>query len=403
MAIKKCPYCKAIIDENDKVCANCGTQLLYPEDEFIEEEIPGEKIEDEDFKPGEESQEEEITAEDSDSSLEDKEIKKAPDSIEEETEIESLEKGEKEEEKEIMDKSEGEVEEKIKEKEIEETILSKKESEEEGEEKEESAEFVPEDEEEQIEEEVKVPDEGTPEKEVKEEEKEEVPGFKKEGDFETSDLEKISSPMEIDEEKIEDFLKSIKEREEETRSLTQEKEAPSPSAGDMEEKKTETQEGLPLWAKKFKDTTSSEFPEEKKEKEEEKIPEFEEEFQEKDIKLDRTEKPPVETKIGIPEGDEQEGLPFIEEEKEKEGRFQPSSTLVLKLKAITFDFFFVTALWFLTIWLASRLIDVSLFKLIPASTLAIIIFYLILMFSYFSLFIFFLGETLGDRLFHQES
>ncbi len=44
MAIRRCPYCKAIIDEQDKYCNNCGTQLLFPEDEFVEEEIPGDKI-----------------------------------------------------------------------------------------------------------------------------------------------------------------------------------------------------------------------------------------------------------------------------------------------------------------------------------------------------------------------
>ncbi|MEN6311671.1 MAG: zinc-ribbon domain-containing protein [Acidobacteriota bacterium] len=44
MAIIRCPYCHAIIDENDKYCNNCGTQLLFPEDESVEEEIPGEKI-----------------------------------------------------------------------------------------------------------------------------------------------------------------------------------------------------------------------------------------------------------------------------------------------------------------------------------------------------------------------
>jgi len=44
MAIIRCPYCHAIIDENDKYCNNCGTQLLFPEDDAVEEEIPGEKI-----------------------------------------------------------------------------------------------------------------------------------------------------------------------------------------------------------------------------------------------------------------------------------------------------------------------------------------------------------------------
>ncbi|MFQ5790774.1 MAG: zinc ribbon domain-containing protein, partial [Acidobacteriota bacterium] len=52
MAIRRCPYCKAIIDESSEYCSNCGTRLLFPEDEFIEEEIPGEKIVDEELKKG---------------------------------------------------------------------------------------------------------------------------------------------------------------------------------------------------------------------------------------------------------------------------------------------------------------------------------------------------------------
>jgi len=50
MAIRRCPYCKAIIDESQKYCNNCGTQLLFPVDESEEEPIKGEKIVDEDFK-----------------------------------------------------------------------------------------------------------------------------------------------------------------------------------------------------------------------------------------------------------------------------------------------------------------------------------------------------------------
>jgi predicted amidophosphoribosyltransferase len=44
MALKRCPYCQAVIDEENKYCSNCGTQLLFPEDESIEEDIPGDKI-----------------------------------------------------------------------------------------------------------------------------------------------------------------------------------------------------------------------------------------------------------------------------------------------------------------------------------------------------------------------
>ena len=50
MAIKRCPYCRAIIDEKDQYCNNCGTQLLFPEDAVVEEDIKGEKIVDADVE-----------------------------------------------------------------------------------------------------------------------------------------------------------------------------------------------------------------------------------------------------------------------------------------------------------------------------------------------------------------
>ena len=48
MALKKCPYCQAIIDDKIEYCSSCGTQLLFPEDEALEEDIPGDKIIDKD-------------------------------------------------------------------------------------------------------------------------------------------------------------------------------------------------------------------------------------------------------------------------------------------------------------------------------------------------------------------
>ena len=44
MTIKRCPYCRSIINEADRYCNSCGTQLLFPEDESIEEPIPGDRI-----------------------------------------------------------------------------------------------------------------------------------------------------------------------------------------------------------------------------------------------------------------------------------------------------------------------------------------------------------------------
>jgi hypothetical protein len=48
MALKRCPFCQSIIDDKLQYCSACGTQLLFPEDELIEEDIPGDKIVDKD-------------------------------------------------------------------------------------------------------------------------------------------------------------------------------------------------------------------------------------------------------------------------------------------------------------------------------------------------------------------
>jgi len=55
MALKKCPFCQSIIDEKVQFCSACGTQLLFPEDESIEEDIPGDKIVDQDRERGKSS------------------------------------------------------------------------------------------------------------------------------------------------------------------------------------------------------------------------------------------------------------------------------------------------------------------------------------------------------------
>ncbi|MCJ7612399.1 MAG: zinc ribbon domain-containing protein [Candidatus Aminicenantes bacterium] len=63
MAIKRCPYCRSIIDEKDQYCNNCGTQLLFPEDEFIEDDIPGEKAIDLEEEPAGDKLDEELILE----------------------------------------------------------------------------------------------------------------------------------------------------------------------------------------------------------------------------------------------------------------------------------------------------------------------------------------------------
>ncbi|MCK4263814.1 MAG: hypothetical protein KAX27_02625, partial [Candidatus Aminicenantes bacterium] len=72
------------------------------------------------------------------------------------------------------------------------------------------------------------------------------------------------------------------------------------------------------------------------------------------------------------------------------------------LKSRVFDLLFIAALWLVTLWLASRVVEVSLFQLISASILSVAAFYIVLLVIYFFLFFVFLGETLGDHLFTQE-
>jgi len=64
MAIRRCPYCKAIIDESQKYCNNCGTQLLFPEDEEVEEDVKGERLVDDDFKDADEESDDSAKAAD---------------------------------------------------------------------------------------------------------------------------------------------------------------------------------------------------------------------------------------------------------------------------------------------------------------------------------------------------
>ena len=112
MGIKRCPYCRALISDEDQYCKNCGTQLLFPEDEEIEEEIPGDKItEDNREREEEEENKEELTEE---------KWEKSP-------ETEFVEKAEKEKETTGL----GEEEEKSEE-EAEEVILVEEEEEETG-------------------------------------------------------------------------------------------------------------------------------------------------------------------------------------------------------------------------------------------------------------------------------
>jgi hypothetical protein len=74
----------------------------------------------------------------------------------------------------------------------------------------------------------------------------------------------------------------------------------------------------------------------------------------------------------------------------------------MRLKSRTFDLSFMAVIWLLSLWVASRLIGVTLFSLISVSTLPAVAFYLIILLVYFTFFRLFLGETLGDLIFYKD-
>lgn len=346
MAIKRCPYCRAIIDEKDKYCNNCGTQLLFPEDEFIEEDIPGEKIIEDDFKDDKLPEEEEAETEEEEEEME-----------EDETEEEEAEKEEEDEEEEQIDMktSEGNEEEKLKTgEEIEETVTGEEEA-------------------------LKIK---TPEPE-----EEKGKDLKQTHDltFKTKELEKIIHTAEVGKEEVERFLAAFKE-EEKAKSEASDIEVVTPSSV-IEERTSETGEELPPWADKIKEKPFSgildTWVEEKKE----------------GTESEEVARPTSQSTIGIPEAPDQKNFQF---DREAEREAAPPSGFVLKLKAKAFDLLFIAGVWLISLWLAANSMDVSLFKLISVSARSVLIYYVILLISYLSLFLYFLGETLGDRLFAQE-
>jgi hypothetical protein len=364
MAIRRCPYCKAIIDEQDKYCNNCGTQLLFPEDEYVEEEIPGDKIIDEEEE--EEKEDEELLEE------EPEETGVAEEEEETSEELEEPEreprKGEKREEKEMPEEEE-ETEEPAGEEELEEER-------EEDEELEELAEVVGEEseEEEVLEKRFAPPKQEDAKKyQVSIEEDELV--------FKTKDLGKLTGTVDEEKENLEE----------------------------SERPRSDTREALPPWVSGMKGgSPQSELEEEEAE---ETTGEVEE------------EKPPTrpewttDSGIGIPERVTQEGLPFrdstalaegeehemaVEEEGvvDRELRQRPGFSLRLKAKLV--DLVFITALWLISLWFTSQVIGVSFFRLIAGSPGPVLAFYFILLLLYFFLFLYFLGETLGDHYFSPE-
>jgi hypothetical protein len=452
MAIIRCPYCHAIIDENDKYCNNCGTQLLFPEDEAVEEEIPGEKILDV-----------EDDGEEKDYSLDQPAKESEADDEEEEVEEErtgELVTGPRDE---TGTKEIGELPE-------EDLTRSEEEREDEAEEAKPHAapaetlapppggtDTSP-----------KAPaEEGAAEKksdtdkvrtgELENGEAEEAGPPSAPATFDTLELESIGKTIELSKERIDKMI--------EVMARKQEEESPEEAAEPGPEKRTGT---LPPWADKIKgpapvvereDTreTSRRFDQEawtgaaadkapaasKPEAKEAESPEAEEEI--------FPHRKASDSGIGLPERVTQAALPFDaaaageeeaeEAEEAEEEAFEPVSRTAeprparrleerpfiredaaatagvgrdafggeeverppfqfsLFLKAKAFDILFIGIFWLVALWIAARSMGATVFELLSVTSSSVLLLYAAFLGLYFFLFKFFLGETLGDRLF----
>lgn len=377
MAIKRCPYCKAIIDESSGYCSNCGTQLLFPEDESIEEEIPGEKIVEEDVEE------------------EEKESAESAEAIKEE-EVE---------EKEELEPPSGHAE----------PVQSPEEpvlEEEAKEEREGVPSITPPDEEEKPPpslqeggekfEERKEPSQQTPPDTEAKLASEEKP--QKAFAFKTEELEEMVDPAEKEKEDIERFLDSIKKEREAEAAQEEAAEEATPDFSEIKDKIPDTGDEIPPWVESIKESPSALDSLSEDEKTEEEVPDTEEEFLTDEERAYQEKTPAFDSGVGIPERVGQKSLSFEEKrvKKPKGVKIKQPLTVSNWLKSKAFDFLFIGAFWLIALWFASRVMEVSLFKLISASVLPVLIFYIILLISYFFLFLYFLGETIGEHLFSEE-
>lgn len=263
--------------------------------------------------------------------------------------------------------------------------------------------------------------------EQSEEKTEEYDGVEEITTFSTAELDDIGPTVDLGRRQVEDFFELLENKAKESKE--------SSGSGDKKVQSEETGE-FPAWLKEVRDESFEQMTAEKSETEEETV--FDEETSGEEIK----EKPVGHT-IGFPEsltrdsgyfessdqeaeeefypGEEveDEGGLEISDEKKRPSRIEPQtadnagyqieesesifSTLGFKnyIKAKMFDLFFIGLFWLVSIWLAARSLNSTIFRLLEVATTGLLIYLLILTVSYFFLFYFFIGETIGDRLFKE--
>lgn len=466
MAITRCPYCHAIIDENVKYCNNCGTQLLFSDDVDVEEEIPGEKIIDAD------TEEKDYTVEEPEGGSKPKEDPDLDDEIEEETEEIALDKllaedAEKEDEdltEEVIlvdeikaaeaggnDKSE-DPEEKEETAKVKSADKGKTEEEdEEGDEEEELEKeevvvpAIPAREEtpaERPEEPPAAPEEAEPvieylaaDKGLDEDEPDEE-ALPKPVTFDTRELEGIGKTVELGKEKIDKFLEGLAEKKAEVEPAPKGIREPSGTLPPW----ASTMKGAPVFPEETGPATAlgagvadatgpagedevEIFPRRKDSDSTIGLPERvsqsplpftqgaaeDEEAEEEPDDDEAREKilPPAgparaerEAVRPARESERREAIAEAEEEGEEPAPRPPFSFSVF-FKSKAFDVLFVGLFWLVALWLAANSMGATLFDILGSMSGPMLLLYAVFVFIYFFLFKFFLGETLGDRLFRE--
>ena len=501
MAITRCPYCHAIIDENDKYCNNCGTQLLFPEDDAVDEEIPGEKIidaevEEKDYtvvepegekRPPSAKDAEEDIDEELEEEMREEDAEKALDELVAEEEPEEGAEGVTEEVILVDEIEAAEAEGKARTGEIEEkTAPARKdeaadedkgtgEEDEDDEEKEEKEDEEAEIDEEDVE---KKTDTGTlagreetagpipPAEEPAPAAEEEVaieyltgPAGEPEADdipaatagesafrpvtFDTKELEDLGRTVELSKEKIEKFIQVLAEKKP---AVTPEPPpAPVPPPGPAPESLREPTGSLPPWASTMKGAPV--FPPDTTPVEPKKGP-IAPPSTEEEVEIFPRRKP-ADSTLGLPERVRQAPLPFGQEAEEEEAgaeaeagaaaeaaeesedgireavrplvlpvrepgrveaaviedaeepRERPPFSFSVFFKSKAFDLLFVGVFWLIALWLAAHALGQTLFEILAAVSGPMLLLYAVFILLYFFLFKFFLGETLGDRLFRR--
>jgi len=362
VAIKRCPYCRSIIDEADRYCENCGTQLLFPEDENIEEDIPGEKIlEAEDNLP-----DENLEIPSRDDTIEppfeptpaEEEIELEPPRPQKSTEIPDLDftpPARRTESESLPDSAR-----KFATRDLPEM----------------DREF------------------GTPP------EPPAAPSFETPAE-ETGLPEDFEVGFPVSKEESEDIARVMSSVEKEAPPkapapppASQEEEEVAFSEKDLpplrfEEEKPATSDELPPWAERVKDGVTPGF---RAPTGEDLSRDREDLSFETDSVMDRLSRA-AEEEPGIGDGEFRSAEPEFRPRPRRRRRGPLS-----RLKARLYDFLLITLLWGAALWAASRILSVPLFNIIANSALQVGVFYLILLAGYFALFFSFLGETLGDRL-----